>query len=152
MSPAATRIAVLVPCHNEALTVAAVIHGFRAMLPEATIYVYDNNSTDGTAETARGAGAEVRFESRPGKGSVVRRMFADVEAELRLQRDRQPPRQNLTAEPIHHRRQINKAAGHRDVRDVHRPNLVGPIHHKFAEQIRIDLVPRCRFGSARPLI
>jgi len=81
MSPAAPRIAVLVPCHNEALTIAEVVGGFQAALPEATIYVYDNNSTDGTAELAREAGAEVRFESRPGKGSVVRGMFADVEAD-----------------------------------------------------------------------
>lgn len=76
-----SRIAVLVPCHNEALTVAAVVAGFRAALPEAVVYVYDNNSTDGTADIARAAGAEVRFESRPGKGSVVRRMFADIEAD-----------------------------------------------------------------------
>lgn len=81
MLPAAPRIAVLVPCHNEALTVAEVVRGFQAALPEATIYVYDNNSTDGTADVARAAGAEVRFESRPGKGSVVRRMFVDVEAD-----------------------------------------------------------------------
>ena len=78
MSP---KLAVLIPCHNEALTVATVIEGFRAALPDATIYVYDNNSTDGTADVARAAGAEVRFESRPGKGSVVRRMFADIEAD-----------------------------------------------------------------------
>ncbi|MCW8084935.1 glycosyltransferase family 2 protein [Sabulicella glaciei] len=81
MPPATPRIAVLVPCHNEALTVAEVVRGFRAALPGAVIYVYDNNSTDGTAEVARAARAEVRFESRPGKGSVVRRMFADIEAD-----------------------------------------------------------------------
>ncbi|MCX8133884.1 MAG: glycosyltransferase family 2 protein [Roseococcus sp.] len=75
------RIAVLVPCRNEALTIRAVVEGFRAALPEAIVYVYDNNSTDGTAEAAREAGAVVRFESRPGKGSVVRRMFADIEAD-----------------------------------------------------------------------
>ena len=81
MPSAAPRIAVLVPCYNEALTVAEVVRGFRASLPEATIYVYDNNSSDGTADIARAAGAEVRFESRPGKGNVVRRMFVDVEAD-----------------------------------------------------------------------
>ena len=75
------RIAVLVPCHNVALTVAAVVEGFRAALPEARIHVFDNNSTDGTAEVARAAGAEVRFERIPGKGSVVRRMFADIDAD-----------------------------------------------------------------------
>lgn len=81
MSPSAPRIAVLVPCHNEALTVAEVVRGFRVALPDAAIFVYDNNSSDGTADVARAAGAEVRFESIPGKGSVVRRMFADVEAD-----------------------------------------------------------------------
>ncbi len=75
------RIAVLVPCHNEALTVAEVVRGFRAALPEAEIHVYDNNSRDGTDEAARAAGALVSYESRPGKGSVVRRMFADIEAD-----------------------------------------------------------------------
>jgi glycosyltransferase involved in cell wall biosynthesis len=81
MSPDAPRIAVLVPCHNEALTIRAVVDGFRAALPQATIYVYDNNCGDGTADVAREAGAVVRFESVPGKGSVVRRMFADIEAD-----------------------------------------------------------------------
>jgi glycosyltransferase involved in cell wall biosynthesis len=81
MTSDAPRIAVLVPCHNEALTIRAVVEGFRAALPEATIYVYDNNSSDGTADVARAAGAVVRFESVPGKGSVVRRMFADIEAD-----------------------------------------------------------------------
>lgn len=79
--PRPPRVAVLVPCHNEAATVAEVVRGFRAALPDAAIYVYDNNSTDGTAEIARAAGAEVRFEPIPGKGSVVRRMFADIEAD-----------------------------------------------------------------------
>ncbi|WP_160121520.1 glycosyltransferase family 2 protein [Rhodovarius lipocyclicus] len=75
------RVAILVPCHNEALTVAEVVHGFRAALPQADIYVYDNNSSDGTAEVARAAGAITRFEDQPGKGSVVRRMFADIDAD-----------------------------------------------------------------------
>lgn len=72
------RIAVLVPCHNEAPTVARVVHDFQETLPSAKIYVYDNNSTDGTAERAAEAGACVRYERRQGKGHVVRRMFADV--------------------------------------------------------------------------
>lgn len=75
------RIAVLVPCYNEALTIAEVVQGFQAALPDAAIHVFDNNSTDGTAEVARAAGAEVHFEAQPGKGSVVRRMFADIEAD-----------------------------------------------------------------------
>lgn len=75
-------VAVLIPCYNEAGTVARVIDDFRAALPGAAIHVYDNNSTDGTAEAARAAGAIVRRETRQGKGHVVRRMFADVEADL----------------------------------------------------------------------
>ncbi len=81
-SASSLTIAVLVPCYNEALTVAGVVQGFRTSLPEARIYVYDNNSTDGTADVARKAGAIVRSERRQGKGYVVRRMFADVEADI----------------------------------------------------------------------
>ena len=76
------RIAVLVPCFNEEAAVAAVVSGFRKALPAAQIYVYDNNSRDRTAEVAREAGAEVRSERRQGKGHVVRRMFADVDADV----------------------------------------------------------------------
>jgi glycosyltransferase involved in cell wall biosynthesis len=75
------RVAVLVPCFNEAPTIAEVVRSFRAALPDAEIHVYDNASADGTADVARAAGAEVRFETQPGKGSVVRRMFADIEAD-----------------------------------------------------------------------
>ncbi|TDH59767.1 glycosyltransferase [Dankookia rubra] len=78
----APRIAVLIPCHNEAVAIPRVVEAFRRALPEATIHVYDNNSTDGTAEAARAAGAVVRTERLQGKGHVVRRMFADVEADL----------------------------------------------------------------------
>ena len=76
------RVAVLVPCRNEALTIAKVVADFRAALPGAEIYVYDNCSTDGTSAVARVAGATVRFEPRPGKGNVVRRMFGDVDADV----------------------------------------------------------------------
>ena len=76
------RIAVLVPCYNEDVAIARVVADFRACLPDAVIYVYDNNSTDRTVEVARAAGATVRTETRQGKGHVVRRMFADVEADL----------------------------------------------------------------------
>jgi glycosyltransferase involved in cell wall biosynthesis len=75
-------VAVLVPCFNEAAAIATVIKDFRAVLPQATIYVYDNNSTDQTAEIAGAAGATVRQEPRQGKGNVVRRMFADVDADV----------------------------------------------------------------------
>lgn len=75
------KVAVLVPCHNEEVAIAGVVAGFRAALPDATVYVYDNNSTDGTREAAAAAGAVVREEPLQGKGNVVRRMFADVEAD-----------------------------------------------------------------------
>ncbi len=76
------RIAVLVPCFNEATAIAQVVADFRAALPQARIYVYDNNSTDGTADAARAAGAVVRCETRQGKGHVVRRMFSDIDADI----------------------------------------------------------------------
>jgi len=76
------RLAVLIPCFNEETAIAQVVTDFRAELPEATIYVYDNNSTDRTLEVARAAGALVRRETHQGKGNVVRRMFADVEADI----------------------------------------------------------------------
>ena len=78
------RLAVLVPCYNEEPTVGTVVKHFRDALPGATIYVYDNNSRDGTADVARAAGAVVRHEPLPGKGNVVRRMFADIEADIYL--------------------------------------------------------------------
>jgi glycosyltransferase involved in cell wall biosynthesis len=76
------RVAVLIPCYNEAVALPAVIAGFRAALPEATIHAYDNNSCDGTAGVARAAGARVGLETRQGKGHVVRRMFADIDADI----------------------------------------------------------------------
>lgn len=78
----APRVAVLIPCYNEVAAIAKVVTDFRAALPEATIYVYDNNSTDGTASVAREAGAVVGSETRRGKGNVVRRMFADIESDV----------------------------------------------------------------------
>lgn len=76
------RIAVLIPCYNEAVAVGSVVRDFRAALPEAVVYVYDNNSADGTKEAALRAGAVVRSEGLQGKGHVIRRMFADIEADL----------------------------------------------------------------------
>ncbi len=76
------RVAVLIPCYNEQSTIAQVIRDFRHALPESEIYVYDNNSSDGTAEVARAAGAIIRREFYQGKGNVVRRMFADVVADV----------------------------------------------------------------------
>src|SRR5688572_19697684 len=82
LATAAPSVAVLVPCYNEAETVAGVVSAFRAVLPSATVYVYDNNSTDETAARAQAAGAHVRKETLQGKGNVIRRMFADVEADI----------------------------------------------------------------------
>src|SRR4030081_1470958 len=75
------NVAVLIPCFNEEITIGEVVRQFRAHLPDADIYVYDNNSSDRTAEVARAAGAIVCRERFQGKGNVVRRMFADVEAD-----------------------------------------------------------------------
>jgi glycosyltransferase involved in cell wall biosynthesis len=76
------RVAVLIPCFNEGASIAAVVSGFKAALPTAHIYVFDNNSTDQTASVAAAAGAAVRRESLQGKGNVVRRMFADIDADV----------------------------------------------------------------------
>lgn len=81
------EIAVLIPCYNEAEAITQVVKDFRAALPSATVYVYDNNSTDETVARARAAGAVVRSEPRQGKGHVVRRMFADIEADVFLMVD-----------------------------------------------------------------
>jgi glycosyltransferase involved in cell wall biosynthesis len=80
--PAQLRVAVLIPCFNEEAAVATVIADFRAILPSAEIFVYDNNSSDRTVAVARDAGAQVRSERRQGKGHVVRRMFADIDADI----------------------------------------------------------------------
>src|SRR3979490_1821320 len=80
--PPSMRIAVLVPCFNEEAAVATVVADFRKALPSAEIFVYDNNSSDRTIAVAREAGAKVRSERRQGKGHGVRRMFADVDADI----------------------------------------------------------------------
>ena len=76
------RVAVIIPCRDEAATITKVIADFRQELPEAQVYVCDNNSTDGSADLAKAAGAHVYSERLPGKGHVVRRMFSDVEADI----------------------------------------------------------------------
>ena len=81
------RVAVVLPCYNEEAAIAETIAGFRAALPDAVIYVYDNNSRDRTAEIARASGAMVRTETQQGKGHVVRRMFADVDADVYVMAD-----------------------------------------------------------------
>ena len=87
LTPQRLAVAVLLPCYNEGLSIRQVVTDFRAVLPEATIFVYDNRSTDNTADEARAAGAIVRREPWPGKGNVVRRMFADIEADIYVMAD-----------------------------------------------------------------
>jgi glycosyltransferase involved in cell wall biosynthesis len=84
---ASPKIAVLLPCYNEEAAIAATVAGFKAALPEATIYVYDNNSRDRTRQVAAQAGAIVRTERQQGKGHVVRRMFADIDADVYVMAD-----------------------------------------------------------------
>jgi hypothetical protein len=86
-SPQSPRIAVLLPCYNEEAAIGATVRGFRAALPSATVYVYDNNSRDGTRDAAAKAGAVVRTEKQQGKGNVVRRMFADIDADIYVMAD-----------------------------------------------------------------
>ena len=81
------EVAVLIPCYNEAMTIAKVIDDFHRVLPDATIYVYDNNSSDSTADIAREHGAQVRFESRQGKGNVIRSMLREIDADYYLMVD-----------------------------------------------------------------
>ena len=82
-----SKIAVLIPCYNEAKTIEKVVKDYKKVLPEADIYVYDNNSTDGTDEIARKAGAIVRYEKKQGKGNVIRTMFREIEADCYLMID-----------------------------------------------------------------
>lgn len=81
------KIAVLIPCYNESNTISKVVKDFKRVLPEAVVYVYDNNSTDGTDKIAEEAGAIVRYEHRQGKGNVIRRMFREVDAQCYIMTD-----------------------------------------------------------------
>ncbi len=85
--PNPPKIAVLLPCYNEEVAIGSLVTALRAALPDAPIYVYDNNSTDKTSEVARAAGAIVKFEPQKGKGNVVKRMFADIDADIYLMMD-----------------------------------------------------------------
>ena len=80
-------VAVIIPCYNEAVTIGKVVDDFRRVLPEAAVYVYDNNSSDGTGDIARAHGATVEVERRQGKGNVVRQMMRDIDAEAYLMVD-----------------------------------------------------------------
>lgn len=114
------RIAVLIPCRNEAAAIADVVHGFRAALPGARVVVFDNASTDDTAARAVAAGADVLREPRPGKGNVVRRMFADVDADVYVMVDGDgtyhAPSARLLVDMVLHDRLDMAVGARRDVR------------------------------------
>ena len=143
--PQFPKTAVLVPCYNEETTVASVVEAFRASLPEAQIYVYDNNSSDRTVATARAAGAIVRTESLQGKGNVVRRMFADIEAEVYVLVDGDAT-YDAAAAPGMIRllldNQLDMVNGARvtDIREAYRPG------HRFGNRLLTSIVA-CTFGN-----
>lgn len=121
----APTIAVLLPCYNEEAAIARTVAGFKAALPDATIYVYDNNSRDRTVEEARNAGAIVRTERMQGKGHVVRRMFADVDADVYLMADG-----DLTYDPKASPEMI------RHLLDEHLDMVVGTRQHEAKDAYR----------------
>lgn len=124
------RIAVLVPCYNEELSIAQVVFDFRTALPEARIYVYDNNSRDRTREIAARSGAVVRREPQQGKGNVVRRMFADVDADVYVLVDGDATYAAASAPPMIVKlcdEQLDMVVGRRisgDQQDAYRPGHV----------------------------
>ena len=124
-APKQPRIAVLLPCFNEEATIAETVAGFRKVLPGATVYVYDNNSRDRTCEVAAKAGAVVRAERQQGKGHVVRRMFADIDADVYLMADG-----DLTYDPASAPRMVELLVG--DSLDM----VVGTRKHEAAQAYR----------------
>jgi hypothetical protein len=141
----APAIAVLVPCYNEEAAIEAVVRDFRAALPDARIYVYDNNSTDRTVERARMAGAIVRHEPLQGKGNVMRRMFADIEADIYVLVDGDATYHAASA-PLMVQRlwddQLDMVNGARitDIVAAYRPG------HRFGNKLLTGMVARI-FGS-----
>jgi hypothetical protein len=138
-------IAVLIPCWNEEVAISDVVHGFRDALPGATIYVYDNNSTDNTAERAVRAGAVVRSEWLQGKGNVIRRMFADVDADIYVLVDGDgtydaSAAPELVTRLIRHRLDLVNARRVDDDQDAYRRG------HRLANRILTRLV-RFSFGN-----
>lgn len=145
--PAAPRVAVLIPCHNEAAAIADVLREFSQVLPEARLHVFDNASTDNTAAIATAAGAQVTHVGRRGKGEVVRRMFADIEADVYVMVDG-----DATYDPSHVRehidqllsQQLDMLVGHRqdDPRDAgtYRPG------HRWGNRLLTHVVIRL-FGG-----
>ncbi|SFS19456.1 glycosyltransferase family 2 protein [Yoonia litorea] len=139
------KVAVLIPCYNEAVAIGQVVADFREALPDAKIYVYDNNSTDGTADVARDAGAIVRVETQQGKGNVVRRMFADVEADIYVMVDGDNTYEAAAAPRLIERLKsetLDMVNGCRvtEIRDAYRPG------HRFGNWMLTSLVGRI-FGN-----
>ena len=139
------RIAVLIPCCNEEKTIARVVDAFRAELPRAEIYVYDNNSADGSADAASAAGAICRYEQKRGKGNVVRRMFADIDAEVYVIVDGDDTYdaasvQRLIAPILCKQVDMVNAVREASVKDAYRPG------HRFGNVVLTQVLSRL-FGS-----
>lgn len=157
MSP---RIVVLIPCYNEEVAITKVVADFRAALPEAAIYVYDNNSSDGTAAAARAAGAVVRTEMLQGKGHVVRRMFADVQADVYVLVDGDDTYQASAAPKmvrmlLDQQLDMVNAVRVTDIQAAYRPGhklgnrvLTGLVRHIFGDRIQ-DMLSGYRVFSRR---
>lgn len=139
------RVAVLVPCYNEAAAITKVVEDFKTHLPQAAVYVYDNNSTDDTAAIARRAGAVVRRETLRGKGNVVRRMFADVDADIYVLVDGDDTydagsARDLIATLVADQLDMVNAARVTDIRAAYRPG------HRFGNLMLTGMVARV-FGN-----
>jgi glycosyltransferase involved in cell wall biosynthesis len=158
--PDGLRVAVLVPCYNEQVAITKVVADFRAALPTARIYVYDNNSTDGTVAAARASGAAVRTETLQGKGHVVRRMFADIEADVFLLVDGDDTYDATVAPIMLHLmvdRQLDMVTGTRqtEATEAYRPGhrlgnavLTGLVRHIFGDRVT-DMLSGYRVFSRR---
>lgn len=139
------KVAVLIPCYNEATPIGAVVTDFRAALPHADIYVYDNNSTDDTADIARAAGAIVRTEMQQGKGNVVRRMFADIDADVYVMVDGDNTYEakaapDLIAKLTHETLDMVSGCRITEIQEAYRPG------HRFGNWMLTSLVARI-FGK-----
>ncbi len=158
--PEHPTIAVLIPCYNEEIAIGKVVRDFCAALPQAAIYVYDNNSTDRTVEEAENAGALVRRERLQGKGNVLRRMFADVEADIYVLVDGDDTYDascapQLIAHLIDERLDMVNAARETDIQAAYRPGhrfgnrlLTGLISYIFGKQVS-DILSGYRVFSRR---
>ena len=139
------KVAVLIPCYNEAKAIGDVVHSFQQALPNATVYVYDNNSSDNTIEVALLAGAVVRRERQQGKGNVVRRMFADIEADIYVMADGDDTYDASAAPRLIEKmvsENLDMVNGKRisDAEEAYRPG------HKFGNKLLTTLV-KMFFGS-----